>query len=143
MLKRCYQIRVGNSGVQWRLICQKLMLWPTTLGFSLRRMGFSQFSRDVIHNCIFTLKYSIMIYGATLANFGVILCPRIWLSLLWRAFPYLCFVLIIINCQRRAKRHTLFFADDLWFFCKATLEEIGTLKGILEEFQQVSGQVVN
>lgn len=36
----------------------------------LRRMGFSQLSCDLIHNCIFTVKYSIVIYGATLGNFG-------------------------------------------------------------------------
>jgi hypothetical protein len=49
----------------------------------------------------------------------------------------------IAIAQNAPKVSHLFFADDSLIFCKAQKEEASQLKAIFDEYQRVSGQLIN
>lgn len=124
---------------------------------TLLRLGLNNYFVDLIMTCVTTVTFSFLMNGV---QFGF-LQPSRGIKQGDPLSPYLficiveAFIALIAQAERRGEirgirvsRHapsisTLCFADDTLLFCRATEAEAVVLKGILDKYALVSGQVIN
>jgi hypothetical protein len=124
---------------------------------TLNSMSFPQNLTNTIMLCVSTVSFSILINGKPSKCFQ----PERGLRQGDPLSPYL-FILcadvlsaLITKAQERKLIHGvkvapgapeithLFFADDSLMFCRATNDEANTMKQLITQYQQASGQLVN
>jgi hypothetical protein len=124
---------------------------------TLSTMGFPSSLVHTIMRCISTVSYSILVnrqpspyfkphrgirQGDPLSPYLFILCADVFSGLLTKAQNNSTINGISI-AQNAPKVSHLFFADDSIIFCKAKKEEAIQLKAIFDEYQRISGQLIN
>ena len=123
----------------------------------LKAFGFCGKFIQLIHQCISTVQFTLLLNGSKVSNF----CPSRGLRQGDPLSPYLFITVGEVLC-RLINRETsqgclsgvkvagnalliskLLHADDVIFFCKAKLSEVISLKGCIEKFCNWSGQCVS
>jgi hypothetical protein len=124
---------------------------------TLLSMGFPSNLVKTIMNCVTTVSFSILINGQPspyfkphrgirqgdpLSPYLFILCADVFSGLITKAQNQSLIHGISI-VQNAPKVSHLFFADDSIIFCQAKKEEAAHLKNVFEEYQRISGQLIN
>uniref|UniRef100_A0A8R7QUJ5 Reverse transcriptase domain-containing protein n=1 Tax=Triticum urartu TaxID=4572 RepID=A0A8R7QUJ5_TRIUA len=123
----------------------------------LRKLGFKQCWVDLIMKCVSSVKYPIKVNGALSQQFS----PSCGLRQGDPISPYLFVIYaeglsaLLHDAQRRglisgvkicsnapAVSHLL-YADDSMLLLKASSEEVAALRGVLDLYEQCSGQCIN
>lgn len=123
----------------------------------MRKMGFHETWIEVVMDCVCTAKLSFMVNGTShgrvtpsrglrqgcpLSPYLFLLCAEGLSSLLLRAEAEES--ITGFSCSHHGPRVShLFFADDSLLFCRATLDEIQSIRAILQVYEDASGQVIN
>jgi hypothetical protein len=124
---------------------------------TLTSMGFPQNIITIIMKCVSTVSFSILLNGSPTNKFF----PKRGLRQGDPLSPYLFIICadvlsnLLIKAQNDKKikgvkiaqgapeiTHLL-FADDSLFFCKANRQEAQTIRNVISEYEEASGQLVN
>jgi hypothetical protein len=124
---------------------------------TLNTMGFPSNLVNSIMKCVTSVSFSILVNGQPSPKFNpnrgirqgdplspylFILCADVF-SRMITAKQDQSLINGIAIAQNAPKVSHLFFADDSLIFCKAQKEEASQLKAIFDEYQRVSGQLIN
>jgi hypothetical protein len=124
---------------------------------TLLSMGFPSNLVQTIMKCVNIVSFSILVNGQPspyfkphrgirqgdpLSPYLFILCADVFSGLITNAQNQFLIHGISI-AQNAPKVSHLFFADDSIIFCQAKKEEANHLKVIFEEYQRISGQLIN
>ncbi|CAN1771981.1 LINE-1 retrotransposable element ORF2 protein [Linum perenne] len=123
----------------------------------LQKLGFTAKWVDWMLMCVTSVRYLISInskevgsvtpgrglrQGCPLSPFLFIICAE-GLSFLIRKAVSDGALHGVNVCQRAPRISHLFFADDSFFFCRAQIDEVRTLKRIFITYAEASGQIIN
>lgn len=123
----------------------------------LLKMGFNERWVGLILKCVNTVSYRIVHHnqkigpitpsrglrqGDPLSPFLFIICAE-GISALLRHYEAQNWIHGVRICRRGPKITHMLFADDSYFYCKATEEEVLRVSELLQKFEQASGQKVN
>jgi hypothetical protein len=124
---------------------------------TLTTMGFPSRLVQTIMYCVNTVSFSILVNGQPSPSFkpqrGIrqgdplspylfILCADVFSGLITKS-QNLSLINGIVIAHDAPKISHLFFADDSIIFCKASKDEAIQLKAIFDEYQRISGQMIN
>jgi hypothetical protein len=124
---------------------------------TLKTMGFPSNLVQTIMRCVTSVSFSVLINGQPSHSFkpnrGIrqgdplspylfILCADVFSNMI-SAKQDQSLINGLSIAQNAPKISHLFFADDSLIFCKAKKEEAAHLKAIFEEYQRISGQLIN
>ncbi|CAN1302061.1 Transposon TX1 uncharacterized 149 kDa protein [Linum perenne] len=123
----------------------------------LHKLGFGDMWVNWMIMCVTSVRYSVVInsktvgpviperglrQGCPLSPFLFIICAE-GLSFLIRRAVMEGALHDVNVCQRAPRISHLFFADDSFFFCRAQIDEVRTLKGIFNTYAAASSQIIN
>lgn len=123
----------------------------------LSKFGFSQVWIDRVMSCVKSVSYSFLqngeIFGDVVPQRGIrqgdpispylyILCAE-GLSAIMRRHEGVGLIHGCAIARGAPVISHLLFADDCYFFFRATETEAGTMKRILQRYEMVSGQAIN
>jgi hypothetical protein len=130
--------------------------WPF-LQTTLETMGFPQHMTDTIMRCVRSVSFSILLNGKPTKSFKpkkglrqgdplspylFILCANVFSGLITKAQMDKEIHGVKVAHGAPAISHLL-FADDSLLFCRASEKEATTIKHIIKDYQEASGQLVN
>ncbi|XP_059436470.1 uncharacterized protein LOC132169451 [Corylus avellana] len=123
----------------------------------MRKMGFESRWVNLVRKCVTIVSYSVIVNGTPVGLFkpsrGIrqwdplspylfILCAEVLSSIL-SLEEWLGHLKGVPTSFKGLRINYLFFADDSLLFCKATEQEWNCLKGVLEAYEEASGQRLN
>jgi len=123
----------------------------------MEKMGFQQQWIDLVMRCMETVHYNFLLNGEEVGHVfptrglrqGDPISPYLFiiglegLSRMFQRAEARGSLHGVKVCSRVPSISHLFFADDSFIFCKATLDEVVELRSILCEFELCSGQSIN
>jgi len=123
----------------------------------LNSMGFSQKWQTLVHSCISSVSFSVLLNGSPcqkfipqrglrqgdpLSPYLFIICAEVFLGILIKAQENKTIHGIKIARRAPSISH-LFFADDSLIFCRDSSNDANAIKNILDLYQVSSGQLIN
>ena len=123
----------------------------------MRKMGFCDSWLKLIHECISTVSYSILVNGEPkgeifpsrgirqgdpLSPYLFLLCSKGLNRMIQKAARE-DIIRGFSLCKNGPKITHIFFADDSLLFCRARREDLQAIQNILTSFEHASGQKIN